>query len=237
MVSNQTEFNNNYSKKAKEIKIKRKDFQGKLIIENYSELEKLYLYDIRKTDEIVLKNLSQLQLNLRSNNLTNLNFLKYLPNLEELELDGNTETESGLENLPETLKIFSYENTKLSEILKPHKDLQEIIELAGQNPQQLLKRVLNFLIKEEELKSKEIDLLITSDLLENIKNLKEDLSKTQKTKKELEEKLTLYETVRDKIQQKERELEELTNNIISNNPEIKDDLEELLEAQQENNKK
>ncbi|CAJ0748910.1 23178_t:CDS:2 [Entrophospora sp. SA101] len=219
MVSNQTEFNNNYSKKAKEIKIKRKDFQGKLIIENYSELEKLYLYDIRKTDEIVLKNLSQLQLNLRSNNLTNLNFLKYLPNLEELELDGNTETESGLENLPETLKIFSYENTKLSEILKPHKG------------------VLNFLIKEEELKSKEIDLLITSDLLENIKNLKEDLSKTQKTKKELEEKLTLYETVRDKIQQKERELEELTNNIISNNPEIKDDLEELLEAQQENNKK
>ena len=40
---------------------------------------------------------------------------------------------------------------------------------------QKLKGTLNFLIKEEELKSKEIDKLITDNILEGIKDLKEDL--------------------------------------------------------------
>ena len=62
MVNNQIEFNNKYPKEVKEITIKRyRNFQGQLVIENYSELEKLNLRDIRSIDKITLKNLVQLQ--------------------------------------------------------------------------------------------------------------------------------------------------------------------------------
>jgi hypothetical protein len=44
-----------------------------------------------------------------------------LENLEELELDSNTEIYSGIEYLPDNLAKFSSDNTKLVEILKPYK--------------------------------------------------------------------------------------------------------------------
>ena len=63
MVNNQTEFNNKYkTKEVKEIKIKDEyDFQGQLVITDYSNLEKLYLHDIDSVDKVTLKNLPQLQ--------------------------------------------------------------------------------------------------------------------------------------------------------------------------------
>ena len=62
MVNNQIEFNEKYSKEVKEIKIKNKEFQGKLIVENYPNLEKLYLRDFEKIDQIILRNLDQLKI-------------------------------------------------------------------------------------------------------------------------------------------------------------------------------
>ncbi|CAJ0845799.1 4340_t:CDS:2 [Entrophospora sp. SA101] len=47
--------------KEKEIKLKREDFQGKLVAEDYPNLEKLYLRDIKNIDKITLRNLPQLQ--------------------------------------------------------------------------------------------------------------------------------------------------------------------------------
>ncbi|WNE39999.1 MAG: Chromosome partition protein Smc [Mycoplasmataceae bacterium] len=112
MVSNQIEFDNKYSKTIKVIRIRdENNFQGQLIVESYSNLEKLYLRDVKNVDKIVLKDLIQLQectilncnateliiencpqiknLNIENNSLTNLEFLKDLTNLEELKFDGS----------------------------------------------------------------------------------------------------------------------------------------------------
>jgi len=64
MVNNQIEFNEKYNnnKEVEEIEIKRnRNFQGELVIEDYSELKKLYLRNIRSIEKITLKNLPQLQ--------------------------------------------------------------------------------------------------------------------------------------------------------------------------------
>jgi len=59
-ISNKDELNN--AKQAKEITIERnRNFKGQLVIEDYSELEKLYLRDVRQVDKITLKNLARLQ--------------------------------------------------------------------------------------------------------------------------------------------------------------------------------
>ncbi|CAG8855766.1 24622_t:CDS:2, partial [Gigaspora margarita] len=120
---------------TKEIKLKNKDFSGQLVIADYPNLAKLYLRDDGNMDKIILKNLEQLQdlqdlviencpqikkLNVKTNLLTNLEFLKSLESLEELELDNNTNINSGLEYLPAGLEKFSCNNTKLVEVLKPY---------------------------------------------------------------------------------------------------------------------
>jgi len=144
VINNQIEFNNKYSEKVKEIKIEDEyEFKGQLVIADYPNLEELRLKDIYKIEKVTLKNLPELQkctiwdcgvkdlvienclrvrkLNIRTNSLTNLEFLKPLKNLEELELDGNTEINSDLEYLPDSLEKFSYENTKITELLGPYK--------------------------------------------------------------------------------------------------------------------
>lgn len=147
MVNNQEQFNKENPKDKKEIEFKRKkDFQGDLVIEDYSELEKLNLRDNKSVDTVVLKNLPQLQeftiwdcntkdlviencpqlvkLVIYKNLLTNLEFLKDLEKLETFEINGND---------------------KLTEILKPYedkggwkscqKDIQELSKSIGENPQ------------------------------------------------------------------------------------------------------
>jgi hypothetical protein len=61
MANNQAEFNKEYSKETEEIKIKDEDFEGQLVIENYSELKRLYLQEVDSISKITLRNLTQLQ--------------------------------------------------------------------------------------------------------------------------------------------------------------------------------
>jgi hypothetical protein len=63
MVNNQNEFNEKYSnKEIKEIEITRnRNFQGELVVENYSELEKLNLREVKNIDKVILKNLTNLK--------------------------------------------------------------------------------------------------------------------------------------------------------------------------------
>ena len=141
MVNIQNEFNNRFSETEKEIEFEYKNFQGQqLVIEDYSELESLYLLNNKNVDRVILRNLEQLEeceifncgmknliiencpqikkIDIRNNSLTSLDFLASLENLEELEIDDNTEVNSGLKYLPRSLKKFSYKNTDLTEFLK-----------------------------------------------------------------------------------------------------------------------
>lgn len=297
-------FDKEFSKEHKEIELeyeKYEDPRRQLVIEGYPQLEKLCLMDVESIDKIVLKNLTQLQeceiwgcgikeltikncpqinkLDIQNNSLTTLEFLANLEKLERLKLDGNVDIENRLECLPESLKYFSYENTKLMETLKVYngdwkscqKDLQELISLARQNPYQLLKniqnlkveikqlrenqpvtlddsteserkykelkRVLAFLTKEEELKTEELEKIITDELVKDLTEQKKDLVRLHQANQELQEKLEVYEAVYDKIWQKQQELAEFKKVIIAANSEAKDDIEELLEAHVDNNLK
>jgi len=193
MVNSRIEFNKKYSDKEsrKEIKIETEDFdeEEQLDIEDYLNLEKLYLYDIQEIGRIALKNLPQLKectiwdcgvqdlsiencpqirkLNIRQNNLTSLEFLKYLDNLENLEIDGNAKIISGLEYLPGNWGKFSYESTKLTEVLKLYgndwkackKDAQEIFNLlVKQDFQGLVKKFWDLKKSREELKKNIADI-------------------------------------------------------------------------------
>src|SRR5580765_2597662 len=115
MVNNQKEFNEKYNnKEIKEIQLKNKDFgEDQLVIENYPNLETLYLRGIDSLDKLILQNLGKLQkctisdcgvqelviencsqikeLKVDDNSLTNLEFLKNLPNLRKLNADDNIE--------------------------------------------------------------------------------------------------------------------------------------------------
>ena|ERR1700722_8748598 len=121
--NNQESFDKKYPKKRKEIEFEDKKFEGQLVVEDYPELEGLYLQNIKSIDKVILRNLTQLQectiwdcdmkelmiencpqikeLKVRKNLLTSLEFIKDLENLESLELDGND---------------------KLSKILEPYED-------------------------------------------------------------------------------------------------------------------
>nr|CAG8443473.1 13420_t:CDS:2 [Entrophospora candida] len=81
----------------KEIEFEDKKFEGQLVIEDYPELELLYLQNIKNVDKIE-------KLKVRKNLLTNLEFIKDLENLETLEIDGNPKIVSGLEYLPDLKK-------------------------------------------------------------------------------------------------------------------------------------
>jgi hypothetical protein len=61
-ISNQNEFNNEYPKEVKVIKMEDEEFaEQQLIIENYPELEELYLNDNENIEKIVLRNLKKLE--------------------------------------------------------------------------------------------------------------------------------------------------------------------------------
>jgi len=60
MVNNQTDFNNEYPKETKEIKLKRKNFHGELIIEDCLELKKIDLREIKSIKKLTFKNLEKL---------------------------------------------------------------------------------------------------------------------------------------------------------------------------------
>ena len=106
-----------------------------------------------------------------------------------------------------------------------------------------LKKTLVSLVREKEVKTQELNKIVTSDLKEQVseewQEKNEQLSKLKNLTEDLKEQLNsfekTYQTTKVKIEQKEQELEELKDKILANKLEIKKDLEELLEAQRENN--
>jgi len=61
MTKNQAWFDRNYLKSSEWIKLTYENFQRQLVIEDYPQLEELYLRYVNNIDEIIFRNLSQLK--------------------------------------------------------------------------------------------------------------------------------------------------------------------------------
>jgi hypothetical protein len=227
MVSNQTEFNEKYNdKEVTEIQLKNKDFEEKqLVIEDYPNLETLYLRGIDSLDTLIFRNLGKLQkftisdcgvqelviencsqikeLKVDDNSLTSMEFLKNLPNLQKLNIDDNPELASGLEFLPQSLKKFSCENTKLDyqeeDFKKKYETIKEVITSITKETQKELVGKLDQEIKEKEKASEQPK---TQELVLGLKN---SIKGMKEVKTELETSLAESEV---KIQKLEQELVE-----------------------------
>lgn len=234
-INNQEEFNTKYGKEIKEIEIKRnRNFKGELVIENYSELWKLSLREVKNIDKVTLKNLPQLQectiwtcntkeliidncpqiktLNVRRNLLTSLEFLKDLGNLEELDIDGNNEL---IKMLEPYRKIIQKSNADVQTLEKEKQDLQQKYESL----KNFLKEVLISLSKDNqeelvnELNSgieageKKVPLTYSTEIrtTELTSKLKLSVEEMQELKGELKTKLDESEV---KIQELEKQLAE-----------------------------
>lgn len=214
MVKSQIEFNEKHPKEKAEkvIRIREeKKFKGQLVVEDYPNLEKLYLREVKSVDKIILRNLTSLQectirdccmerlviencsqikkLNIENNLLTNLDFIKDLKNLEELKLDGNAE---------------------LNKILEPYqgnwRTYQKIMQGSNEDIQKLL----------QELSRK------IQSLEEENKNLKEDQPVTIDSQVDFEKKYQKLKENFNSLLKKEKikteeieELERKTNEISS----------------------
>jgi len=181
MVNNQIEFNEKYNnKEVKEIEIKRnRNFQGELVIEGYSKLEKLNLRDIKNIDNITLRNLTKLQdcaiwncntkeliiencpqiekLNVLRNLLTNLEFIKDLKSLERLEMDSNDKMREILEPYEDDWKAYQKdlqeENKDNQELLRKVRVLEkenEFLNIKYDELKKFLKGILTSLSQEEK---------------------------------------------------------------------------------------
>jgi len=242
MVNNQIEFNNKFAKETKEVKIIYKKFVGELVVENYSELEKLQLLKVNKIEKLTLGNLTQLKectiqgcgvvkividncfqmekLNIKNNSLTSLDFLKNLDNLTELEIDGNI---------------------RLTELLKPYKnnwkayqkDLQEIFELTTkQDYQELVKKFGELKQSREDLK-KQISTLLKNQenfsVISKAINTKELVFNLGKEFQEKEEKIKYLELrARELTEASKIKKQTIIEAFVRLSPE-KDLLQELIE--------
>ncbi|CAG8504554.1 9730_t:CDS:2 [Ambispora gerdemannii] len=235
MVKNQNEFNEKFNdKEIDEIEIKRKKFEGQLIIKDYSKLEEIYLYNVSSIDKITLKDLPQLEkctirgcgikelaiencsqikeLNVESNLLTSLEFAKNLPNLQRLEVDGNLELASGSEFLPKGLKKFSCDNTKLPSLEQKYETLKGIMTSVTKETQKELVGKLDQEIKEAsgQLRTKEIVLNLTkgvAGLKEVKKDLETNLAESEAKIKRLETELA---EAKARAEQRQKKIEELS---------------------------
>ncbi|CAG8699603.1 5272_t:CDS:2, partial [Ambispora leptoticha] len=242
VIINQNEFNNKYSKEVKEIRIKNKDFQGHLIIEDYLNLEKLYLRDIDNIEKITLKNLPQLKLctirdcgtkdlvienclqinnlNIENNLLTNLEFIKDLENLEELELDGNDKLNTNTLELLENIQALKKENEFLSikyDELK--KFLKGILVSLSSEEKKGLSVELNKKINRKDKIRKELEseLAESKEKIEELeKELKEKVALQQETKKELKVQKTTTEALLKQLVAKTIEKEKASNENEAN---------------------
>lgn len=242
MVNNQTEFNEKFSnKELKEVEIKRnRSFQGELTIENYPDLEKLNLRDIKIIDKVILKKLPQLQevaiwncglqnltiencpqikkLNVRRNSLNNLEFIKDLSNLESLELDGNDKLTELLESYEDGWKAYQENLQKLASSFDLNEEnIQELLHLRGEN-----KKLKNNL----ELSQQKYD-----DLKRFLKGVLISLS--QEAKQELVDKLEREVKRKGSYSQSGRTKELMLNAkaVLESAKEIKKELEsELTES-------
>jgi Leucine-rich repeat (LRR) protein len=85
-----------------------------------ANLEECRVYNCGLKD-LIIENCPRLNSLIIGNNLlTNLDFVKNLPNLINLDIDGNERISIGIERLPDNLKEFSCEGTELFEVLESH---------------------------------------------------------------------------------------------------------------------
>jgi hypothetical protein len=190
-IKNQNEFNKEYPKEKKEIKMEDEEFEEQqLVIEDYQELEKLCLRDNEGIEKIILRNLKKLQeceiwkcrikelviencpqvkiLDVENNLLTNLGFIKDLKNLEELKINGNTE-------LTKILEPYYNENGL------DWKTYQKVIQGSSESVQELLKELSRKVrdLQEENEKLKEslpVAIDNPADFEKKYQNLKETLN-------------------------------------------------------------
>jgi len=227
--NNQESFDKKYPKKRKEIEFEDKKFEGQLVVEDYPELEGLYLQNIKSIDKVILRNLTQLQectiwdcdmkelmiencpqikeLKVRKNLLTSLEFIKDLENLESLELDGNDKLSKILEPYEDDWKAYQ------KDLQKSNKDTNtlELLESI-----QVLKKEKEFLnIKYDELKK-------------FLKGILVSLSQEEKNKLDLEldKKIKRKESITAPGQTKELILN--TKKVIKSIKEIKEELKDEL---------
>ncbi|MCE8162850.1 MAG: leucine-rich repeat domain-containing protein [Candidatus Moeniiplasma glomeromycotorum] len=223
----------------------------KLSLKNLPQVKQCTVWDCG-VKELIVDNCPKLEkLNVRKNLLTGLEFLANLENLEELEIDGNSKLTEILSSYsgnwktcrkdiqelieltnqkPYEFRKLQEENEKLKKEIEVYKNSSTIDNsIDFEKKYQKLKGTLNFLVKEEELKSKEIDALITDDLIESVKEQKESLSNLEKVNQELKEKFSPFEQVYQKIEQKEKELENLKNVYLEKVEKKKEKCKKVLE--------
>lgn len=212
MTNDQNWFNENFPKDVEAIEISYDYLESSLIVKDYLNLRVLESSDCNLKN-LIIENCPELEkLNVSDNKLTNLNFLKNLPNLRNLEIDGNEQIISGIENLPENLTNFTYRSTGLFKILKTYqhdwklykKDLLKLKE-KNINFQEFL-----FLEKKyEELEEKYKDLKNQSLLLLN--HIKSggsfDQAKTKEIMFNLEKEVKGIKASKEELEIKVKELE------------------------------
>jgi hypothetical protein len=173
-TTNQNEFSKKYPQEKAIIRIASGGkFQGPLTIKDYPQLKKSYLKDFESIEKITLQNLPQLtevtiwncgmkeliiekncprvvKIIIRNNDLSNLNFLVNLENLEQLDIEGNPQ-------LVEILKTYKGD-------WKAHQqDLRQIYHLAKENNfSELVKKFAELKYSREELK-KQIAFLLDKE--------------------------------------------------------------------------
>jgi hypothetical protein len=248
MVNNQNKFNNEYNnKKLKNIEFRREEFQGQLVIEDYSELEHLNLRDIDSIDKVVLKNLLKLKeciiwdcnvqslviencpqlkkLIIYKNLLTSLEFIKDLESLEELEVNGNAK-------LTEILN--SYKDKGGWEACQ--KDIQELNKLIKENPRILsesrekyadlktfLKEVWKSLSKgmQDELMGKLDNEIKSQEQMVSDNTVNKELNTTE-IKLGVRKSLTVMKEIKEELNKLKEKNEELREIVIK-----KEELEKL----------
>ncbi|CAG8438034.1 5992_t:CDS:10 [Scutellospora calospora] len=237
-----------YPKAEKKIKLTGEDFKERqIVIEDYPELEKLYLRDIKSIDKVTLKNLPQLQeylviencpqikkLNVRKNLLTSLEFLVSLENLKNLEIDEIQELIGKVKLNPQKLAI---DIRKLREQNKSLEDSSQLIASGGVFQQKynelksFLEKVLASLSQEAkqefvdklEKEKKEKGSLSAPGRTKELMLFVDELIKSAKEKKEeLEIELAKSKTEVQELEKKFQEKEAKINYLESQVQELTD---------------
>ncbi|CAG8821257.1 1132_t:CDS:2, partial [Gigaspora margarita] len=176
------------------------NFQGQLVVEDYSKVEKLNLRDIRN---LVVEDCPQLKkLVVCKNLLTNFEFLKDLENLEELKFDDLQELSKAIKENPQVLSELRGE---LNFSQQKYNNLKKSLTYFSEEVQ---KQVLEKEINELGSKLDVLKVTSTTNTKEIILMTKTNIEKLKKFKEEKEDELAKYEA---KIQELKKKLEEQEN--------------------------
>nr|CAG8443420.1 13416_t:CDS:2 [Entrophospora candida] len=221
MVNNQIEFNKKYPiKGTKEIEITRnRNFQGPLVVEDYHDLEKLNLREVKK---LVIENCFQIKnLNVRRNLLTGLEFIKDLNNLETLELDDLRGSDKNTQELLRKIRILEKAKNDLSINFnlsqKKYNDLKNFLkETLISLSKEAKEELVNKLNKKIETKEDFFGPGKTGELMTNVEEV---IKSVEEIKKELEAKVQKLEKelaeAKNQAEEREKRFEELKELVVA----------------------